>query len=151
MIFNFSFFGTENEVVQFEQNLMKILLRLFKDDEMLANEVHFCVHEAVLNIMQHSYYWDSSKPIDVRLAINEGEAESEIEIQIIDQGTPIEKVLQIPGQIETFQMRKRGLYMIGQIMDFFSVSPAEKKGNVTKMRKIICSQPDKDGNNASQN
>ena len=33
---------------------------------MLAHEIHFCVHEAILNVIQHTYRWDLDQPLDIR-------------------------------------------------------------------------------------
>ncbi len=137
MIFNFSIFGSESDIVKFEQKSMKILLRILEKNELLASEIHFCMHEAILNVIQHAHLWDSSKPIEIRIFLNDTETEKQIEISITDQGPKISQLIQIPDHIEKFQLRKRGLYMISQIMDEFSISPSEKTGNITKMKKVI--------------
>lgn len=137
MIFKFRISGKENEIVEFEKEFLDILRRVVGNTEMNAYEIHFCVHEAILNVLQHTYHWDNEPPIDVRLDITDEEDNKLLEISIRDFGAPIEKKLTPPKKIEQFQLRQRGLYMIGKIMDEVRVEPQEKQGNVTYMKKWI--------------
>ena len=139
MIFNFTVSGTEEQIVQFERELLEILTRITGDQDMVAHEIHFCIHEAILNILQHSYCWKKDLPIDVKLIVS-GSDESKdkvLEIQIKDTGPAIQKPLEPPEKIDRFQMRKRGIYMISKIMDEFTVRYDGKSGNITYMKKSL--------------
>ena len=139
MIFNFTISGKEDQIIEFEKELLEILVRLVDDQEMEAHEIHFCIHEAIMNILQHSYKWDLELPIEVRLDIT-GNKDTEfrvLEIRIKDVGPSITKPLIPPKNVDKFQMRKRGLYMISKIMDEFNIIPQKKLGNVTYMKKIL--------------
>lgn len=141
MIFKFHITSKENDVLQFEKELLDILLRLAGDKEMIAHEIHFCVHEAILNIIQHTYKWDLDNPLDIQITISEIDPEAKhIEVSIRDNGPPIKDMIIPPQTIEKFQLRRRGLYMISKIMDSFSVEPLSKTGNITHMKKIIPAQ-----------
>lgn len=138
MIFKFSITGKEEQVVEFEKELLDILMRLVGDDEMLAHEVHFCVHEAILNILQHTYKWNLDHPLDIRLDISEPEGGDRVlEISIRDVGPAIEAPVIPPEKVDKFQLRKRGLYMISKIMDEFALEALGKTGNVTYMKKVL--------------
>lgn len=139
MIFNFRITGKEDQIVQFEKELLDILLRLVENGDMLAHEIHFCIHESILNILQHSYKWNLELPIEIRLDISGGPDPSSrtLEIRIKDNGPAIEKVLEPPDKLDKFQMRKRGLYMISKIMDEFNIKPQGTTGNVTYMKKTL--------------
>jgi len=138
MIFKFTISGKEEEIVEFEKELLDILLRIVGDEEMVAHEIHFCVHEAILNILQHTYKWNVNLPIDIRIDVTEDAKSNKIlKISIKDLGPPIENPIIPPKQIEKFQLRKRGLYMISKIMDDFSIEPLGKNGNITNMKKVL--------------
>lgn len=138
MIFKFKITGKEEEVVEFEKQLLELLLRIVEDQDMVAHEIHFCVHEAILNIIQHTYKWNLDLPIDIRIDVNEeGKSTKVLKITIKDVGPAIDAPIVPPKQVEKFQLRKRGLYMISKIMDDFSIEPVNKNGNVTNMKKII--------------
>jgi anti-sigma regulatory factor (Ser/Thr protein kinase) len=138
MIFKFTISGKEEQVVEFEKELLDILLRLTGDQEMIAHEVHFCVHEAILNIIQHTYKWDLDHPLDIRLDVTETDGTDRVlEIAIRDYGPPIEGPIIPPKRVDKFQLRKRGLYMISKIMDSYSIESVAKNGNVTYMKKIL--------------
>lgn len=139
MIFNFRISGKEEQIVAFEKELLDILLRVVENGDMLAHEIHFCIHEAILNIIQHTYKWNLELPIEIRLDISGGEKSENrtLEIRIKDTGPAIQKQLEPPDKLDKFQMRKRGLYMISKIMDEFSIEPQGSTGNVTYMKKTL--------------
>lgn len=139
MIYTFKVSGDEQEIVSFERELLAILKRIMNWGDMSAHEIHFCIHESILNILQHSYKWDTEIPIEIKLNFS-GDIENhdlELEIQIRDFGPSIEKKIEAPSEIERFQMRRRGLYMISKIMDEFYIKPKKKGGNVTYMKKNL--------------
>ncbi len=138
MIFKFTISGKEEEVVQFEKELLDILIKIAGREGMTAHEIHFCVHEAILNVIQHTYKWNLDQPIEIRIDVTKVDSSQQIlEIFIKDFGPPIDKPITPPKHIGQFQLRKRGLYMISKIMDEFIVEPQEKGGNVTYMKKIM--------------
>ncbi len=138
MIFKFTISGKEEEVVEFEKELIDILLRILSDNEILAHEIHFCVHEAIFNVIQHTYKWNISLPLEIKININETDKSSRnLEIFIRDYGSPVSMTIIPPKQIEQFQLRKRGIYMISKIMDEFYIEPQDKTGNITYMKKIL--------------
>lgn len=139
MIFNFTISGKEDQIVEFEKELLEILIRLVDDQEMEAHEIHFCIHEAIMNILQHSYKWNLDMPIEVRLDIT-GNKDTDfriLEIKIKDIGPVITKTIVPPKNVDKFQMRQRGLYMISKIMDEFYIKPQKKTGNITFMKKVL--------------
>lgn len=142
MIFKFLINGSEDKIIAFEKELLTILERSLETKDLSTHEIHFCVHEALLNIIQHTYKWDLSLPIDIQINISEEESNNKIvEIIIKDVGKPIKKQINPPKEIRIFQMRKRGLYMISKIMDEFYIKPLEdKSGNLTYMKKFIRAQ-----------
>jgi serine/threonine-protein kinase RsbW len=143
MIFKFTISGKEEQVVEFEKELLDILLRIVGDDEMIAHEIHFCVHEAILNVIQHTYKWNLELPLDIRIDVAKAVKQKQVlEISIKDYGPAIEKPITPPKQIEQFQLRKRGLYMISKIMDEFTIEPQDKSGNLTYMKKILSPKSD---------
>jgi anti-sigma regulatory factor (Ser/Thr protein kinase) len=143
MIFKFTISGKEEQVVEFEKELLDILLRIVGDNEMIAHEIHFCVHEAILNVIQHTYKWNLELPLDIRIDVAKQVKQKRVlEISIKDYGPSIEKPITPPKQIEQFQLRKRGLYMISKIMDEFTIEPQEKSGNLTYMKKILSPKSD---------
>lgn len=139
VIFNFRVSGNEEQVVEFEKELLDILNRIFGDEDMVAHEIHFCTHEAILNIIQHTYKWDLDKAIEVKMTLSDLDSEGNrvLEIKIKDSGPSLEKEIIPPESIDKFQMRKRGLYMISKIMDEFYIKPLENSGNLTYMKKLI--------------
>jgi anti-sigma regulatory factor (Ser/Thr protein kinase) len=138
MIFKFTISGKEEEVVEFEKELIDILLRIVGDNDLAAHEIHFCVHEAILNVIQHTYKWDLSQPLEIRIDVLDVNGNKQIlEIFIKDFGKPIDMQLKPPEHVRQFQLRKRGLYMISKIMDEFYIEPQEKTGNITYMKKVI--------------
>ncbi len=139
MIFNFKVSGTEDEIVQFERELLEILTRITCDQDMVAHEIHFCIHEAILNILQHSYHWKRDIPINIKLIVSGSDEKKDkiLEIQIKDNGPAIKQPLEPPEKIDRFQMRKRGIYMISKIMDEFSINYDGKSGNITYMKKKL--------------
>jgi anti-sigma regulatory factor (Ser/Thr protein kinase) len=138
MIFQFTITGQEEEVVQFEKELLDILQKITGSESMIAYEIHFCVHEAILNVIQHTYKWDLTQPIDIRIDVTGiNEASQELEISIKDYGRKLEKEISPPSRIGQFQLRKRGLYMISKIMDECVIKPLEKGGNLTYMKKLL--------------
>ena len=137
MIFKFTISGKEEEVVGFEKELIDILLRIVGDNELIAHEIHFCIHEAVLNVIQHTYKWDLNQPLEIRIDVLDINNSKQVEIFIKDFGKPIERHIKPPDQIRQFQLRKRGLYMISKMMDEFYIEPQEKTGNITYMKKVI--------------
>ena len=137
MIFKFTISGKEEEVVGFEKELIEILLRIVGDNELIAHEIHFCIHEAVLNVIQHTYKWDLNQPLEIRIDVLDINNSKQVEIFIKDFGKPIERNIKPPDQIRQFQLRKRGLYMISKMMDEFYIEPQEKTGNITYMKKVI--------------
>ncbi len=143
MIFKFTISGKEEQVVEFEKELLDILLRVVGDNDMIAHEIHFCVHEAILNVIQHTYKWNLDLPLDIRIDVSKAvKGKQTLEISIKDNGPAIEKPIIPPKQIEQFQLRKRGLYMISKIMDEFTIEPQEKTGNITYMKKILSTKSD---------
>lgn len=139
VIFNFTISGKEDQIVEFEKELIDILKRLVDDQDNIAHEIHFCIHEAILNIIQHTYKWNLELPIDIKLTVrgNGSERPKILEIRIKDVGPSIAGELKPPETIDKFQMRKRGLYMISKIMDEFKIGPKGKNGNVTYMKKDV--------------
>ena len=138
MIFKFTISGKEEQVVEFEKELLDILLRMVGEKEMIAHEIHFCVHEAILNIIQHTYKWNLDKPLEIRLdTFENSDFDKTLQISIKDIGPAIETQIIPPKSVEKFQLRKRGLYMISKIMDDFSIEPQGKNGNITTMKKIL--------------
>jgi anti-sigma regulatory factor (Ser/Thr protein kinase) len=141
MIFKFTITGRDEEVVQFEKELLDILQKITGNQGMLAYEIHFCVHEAILNVIQHTYKWDLERPIDIRIDAKRVNASTqELEISIKDYGNKIDKEINPPSQINLFQLRKRGLYMIGKIMDECVIKPQKKGGNITYMNKLLINE-----------
>jgi anti-sigma regulatory factor (Ser/Thr protein kinase) len=138
MNYKFTISGKEEEVVQFEKELLDILQKITGNEGMLAYEIHFCVHEAILNVIQHTYKWDLEQPIDIIIGVTKVDNSSqELEISIKDYGPKIEKPIIPPKQIGQFQLRKRGLYMISKIMDECVIEPQSKIGNLTYMKKLL--------------
>jgi anti-sigma regulatory factor (Ser/Thr protein kinase) len=139
MIFKFLINGDEEKIISFEKELLALLEKSLMRNDIIPNEIHFCVHEAILNIIQHTYKWDFSLPIDIQIVITDTENNKKvIEIFIKDVGKPIKKELHPPKSLRPFQMRQRGLYMIAKIMDEFFIKPLDdKSGNLTYMRKEI--------------
>jgi anti-sigma regulatory factor (Ser/Thr protein kinase) len=138
MIFKFVICGKQEHIVGFEKKLLDILLRISGNNEMIAHEIHFCVHEAVLNVIQHTYKWNLESAVEIRLDLADKKENGQIlEIYIKDTGSPIDKPIIPPKQIEQFQLRKRGLYIISKIMDDFYIKPVGKSGNITYMKKIL--------------
>ncbi len=137
MIFKFLISGTPEKIIAFEKELLTILEKTFSHNDLASHEIHFCVHEAILNIIQHTYKWDTSLPIDIQLNITEEDDKKVVEIYIKDTGKPIKKELHPPHKIRLFQMRQRGLYMISKIMDDFYIKPVNKTGNLSYMKKIV--------------
>ena len=138
MIFKFTISGKEEEVVQFEKELLDILQKITGNEGMLAYEIHFCVHEAILNVIQHTYKWNLEQPIDIRIDVTKVNSSlQELEISIRDYGPKIEKPITPPKHIGRFQLRKRGLYMISKIMDDCTIEPQVKGGNMTYMKKLL--------------
>lgn len=137
MIFKFAITGKETDVVDFEKKLIDIFIR-FLGNSTIAHEIHFCVHEAILNIVQHTYKWDLKLGMVIKVRITYQHSEEiQIEIIIRDYGPPIQQKITPPKSVETFQLRKRGLYMIQKIMDDFSIRPKEKNGNMTYLKKTV--------------
>lgn len=141
MIFQFSITGRENDITNFERELLEILLRILKNQEMIAHDIHFCVHEAILNIVQHTYKWDLSQILEIKVHSTDTEEKTIIEFYIRDYGDPVKYSIVPPSKISRFQLRKRGLYMISKIMDEFRLEPLEKIGNLTYMKKILILPP----------
>ena len=138
MIFKFKITGKDEEVVEFEKKLIDILLKTINDNELTAHEIRFCVHEAVLNVIQHTYKWDLSQSIEIKIDVLDIKDNKQIiEIFIKDFGKPVNTDIRPPDHIKQFQLRKRGLYMISKIMDEFYIEPQEKTGNITYMKKVI--------------
>lgn len=139
MILNYRIFGREDSIVEFERELLDILIRLVGKEEMTAHEIHFCIHEAILNILQHTYKWNLNQPIEVKIVVTGSDEthDKTLEISIKDLGPAIDSPLIPPSKIDKFQMRKRGLYMISKIMDEFHIKPVEKNGNITFMKKLL--------------
>ncbi|MGC8765967.1 MAG: ATP-binding protein [Brevinematia bacterium] len=129
--------GNEEKIIAFEKELLAILEKTFSQNDLTSHEIHFCVHEAILNIIQHTYKWDTSLPIDIQINITEEEEKKIVEIYIKDTGKPIKKEIHPPHSIKSFQMRQRGLYMISKIMDDFYIKPVNKSGNLSYMKKIV--------------
>jgi serine/threonine-protein kinase RsbW len=143
MVFKFTITGKEDQVVAFEKEMLDILLRIVDNEEMVAHEIHFCIHEAILNVIQHTYKWNLNKTLEIRLDINElDDSKQVLEVYIKDSGPEIPKPIKPPKQIDQFQLRKRGLYMISKIMDEFRIEPQGKKGNITYMKKILKTKND---------
>lgn len=139
MILNYRIFGREDSIVEFERELLDMLIRLVGKEEMVAHEIHFCIHEAILNILQHTYKWDLNLPIEVRMVVSGSDEthDKTLEISIKDIGPSIGEPLIPPAKVDKFQMRKRGLYMISKIMDEFHIKPVDKNGNITFMKKVL--------------
>lgn len=139
MIFQFTVRCTESEILAFEKEVMDILSRVLGDSSdmlMLIHEFHFCIHESILNILQHTYKWDMSKKLDIRLQIVEEGDKRICEVIIHDFGPPVPKKLVPPHAVDRFQMRKRGLYMMSKILDEFSLTP-QADGNLTYLKKVF--------------
>lgn len=137
MIFKFTISGKEDQIVQFEKKLLDILNKIEGRDEITSHEIHFCVHEAIINIIQHTYKWDVEKLIEIRIDVTNEERQQIFEVWIRDFGDSIEKPIFPPAKIGQFQLRRRGIYMISKIMEEFYVKPHPEIGNVTYMKKIF--------------
>jgi serine/threonine-protein kinase RsbW len=143
MVFKFTITGKEEQVVAFEKEMLDILLRIVDNEEMVAHEIHFCIHEAILNVIQHTYKWNLNKPLEIRLDITDlDDTKKVLEVFIKDFGASIAKPINPPRKIDQFQLRKRGLYMISKIMDEFHIEPQAKKGNITYMKKVLKAKND---------
>jgi anti-sigma regulatory factor (Ser/Thr protein kinase) len=144
MIFNFRISGEEAQIVEFEKELLDILNRVMGNEDMIAHEVHFCIHEAILNIIQHTYKWNLSLPLEVKINIigSKEKDNRKLEVTIKDSGPTINNPLVPPESLDKFQIRKRGLYMISKIMDEFRVDPLEGAGNITFMSKELSHKED---------
>ncbi len=137
MIFQFCVACTESEILAFEKEVMDVLGRVVgstPDGMMQIHEFHFCIHEAILNILQHTYKWDMNQKRSERLALTEEKEGWICEVNIRDFGPPIPKKITPPPTVDKFQMRKRGLYMMSKILDEFSLTPLED-GNLTYLKK----------------
>lgn len=137
LIFKFLITGEIEKIISFEKELLAILEKSFSQNDITGHEIHFCVHEAILNVIQHTYKWNTSFPIDIQLNISEEDDKKIVEIYIKDSGKPIRKEIHPPKFLKSFQWRKRGLYMISKIMDDFYIKPVNKSGNLTYMKKIV--------------
>jgi len=139
MIFQFSVQCTESDILAFEKEVMDILSRAIGDSPdalMQIHEFHFCIHESILNILQHTYKWDMSRKLEIRFQITDEKEKRICEVTIRDFGPPVPKKLVPPDSVDTFQMRKRGLYMMSKILDDFSLTP-QGDGNITYLKKAF--------------
>jgi|GEM_PF-1499083 len=139
MIFQFSLGCSESEILSFEKEVMDILSRVLGNSSeaiMEIHEFHFCIHESIMNILQHTYKWDMTKSLEIRFVITEEDDKRVCEVSIKDFGPPVPRKLVPPPSVDQFQMRKRGLYMMSKILDEFSLTPQED-GNITYLKKIF--------------
>ncbi len=90
------------------------------------------VHEAILNILEHSYRWDPSKEVDVIVSINGGM----IEVRIRDYGPPV------PEEVKNFVNPDRS-YVGGLGMKFMRTFLSDiyyedvDEGNELVMKKLL--------------
>ena len=90
------------------------------------------MHEAILNILEHSYRWDPSKVVDVSISINGGM----VEIDITDYGPPV------PEDVKNFSNPRKS-YIGGLGMKFMRTFLSDiyyediEKGNKLVMKKLL--------------
>lgn len=139
MIFQFTFPCTETEILAFEKEVVDILSRIVgssSDAMMLLHEFHFCIHESILNILQHTYKWNVNQKLEVKISVTEEGKNQVCEVTIRDFGPPVPQKLTPPASVDKFQIRKRGLYMMSKILDNFSLTPLAD-GNITYLKKVF--------------
>jgi anti-sigma regulatory factor (Ser/Thr protein kinase) len=138
MILNYRIFGREDSIVEFERELLDILIRLVGKEEMTAHEIHFCIHEAILNILQHTYKWNLNQPIEVKIVVSGSDETNDktLEISIKDLGPAIDSPLIRP---EDRQIPDEKTRLIHDQQDYGRVlyQTRRRNGNVTYMKKLL--------------
>jgi serine/threonine-protein kinase RsbW len=126
--------STLDNVLNFETNLVDSLTKLGKFDKKLIFQIRLAFHEAIINVIVHTYKKNPEKDIDVELIVEE----EQITIVIRDYGQPID-ISQIKSRdLDDLRENGLGVHFYKTLMDIVEYSkPTNNSGNIIKMIKNI--------------
>ncbi len=125
--------STLDEVLDFETRIVEYLSQLNIDNRFIF-QVRLAFHEAIINVIVHTYHKKPDKKIDVELVVDD----DSITIIIRDYGETVDVAKIKSRDLDDLKESGLGVHFYKTLMDVIEYSkPANDNGNIIKMVKNI--------------
>ncbi|MFW5891699.1 MAG: ATP-binding protein [bacterium] len=126
--------STLEEVLEYEKEMVELLNETKRFTKKLVFQVRLAFHEAIINIIVHTYKKNPDKKIDVYLLVDD----ENIVITIRDYGNPVDIAKIKSRNLEELKESGLGVHFYKTLMDVVEYSnPEDNSGNIIKMIKKI--------------
>jgi len=123
--------------IRLVRRMLKIFLGFQGINEDEIFKIELAVNEALANIIEHTYKFDSTKRIIICFSI----AGDEIHITFRDFGEKVDpSKIKVKIPPEVLSENGRGIYIIKSMVDEFKFDDKVAKGNLLHLKKIFSSQ-----------
>ena len=123
--------STFDDVHQFEAELEKMLVNGKITKRTIFN-IRLAFHEAIINVIQHTYKFSQSEKIIIEMNINRDYFECSIE----DFGEPVNPEKIVPHKKNEIQTNGLGIFLYCKLMDEVEFSNTTS-GNMLKLKKYF--------------
>ncbi len=123
--------STFEEVHNFENTLEQQLDELNLNKRTMFN-IRLAFHEAIINVIQHTYKFSNDKQIDIDIDINN----ECFECYIYDFGKKVSPDQIVPRKKKEIQTNGLGVFLYSKLMDEVEFKNT-KDGNVLRMKKFF--------------
>jgi anti-sigma regulatory factor (Ser/Thr protein kinase) len=127
----YSLKSTFEEVHNFENELENQLQNLNLTKRTMFN-IRLAFHEAIINVIQHTYKFSNDKDIKIDLNVDE----ESFDCHIYDYGKKVSPDKIVPKKKKEIQTNGLGVFLYSKLMDEVEFSNTES-GNVLRMKKYF--------------
>ncbi len=126
--------STLNDVLEFENKLVDKLNSISYIDKKMVFQIRLAFHEAIINIIVHTYKKNPNKDIDIEIVIDN----ESVSIKIRDYGKPVDVATIKSRDLDELKESGLGVHFYKTLMDNVEYSkPVNKSGNIIKLVKNL--------------
>jgi serine/threonine-protein kinase RsbW len=126
--------STLNDVLEFENKLVDKLNSISYIDKKMVFQIRLAFHEAIINIIVHTYKKNPNKDIDIEIVIDN----ESVSIKIRDYGKPVDVATIKSRDLDELKESGLGVHFYKTLMDIVEYSkPVNNSGNIIKLVKNL--------------
>lgn len=125
--------STLDDVIKVESEIVDILTEIGKVDKKVIFQIRLAFHEAIINVIVHTYKKDPNKDIDIVLDISD----NSIVLTIRDYGNPVDVAKIKSRDLDDLREHGLGVHFYKTLMDIVEYSKPQDNGNIIKMIKNV--------------
>jgi serine/threonine-protein kinase RsbW len=126
--------STLNDVLEFENKLVDKLNSIRYIDKKMVFQIRLAFHEAIINIIVHTYKKNPNKDIDIEIVIDN----ESVSIKIRDYGKPVDVATIKSRDLDELKESGLGVHFYKTLMDIVEYSkPVNNSGNIIKLVKNL--------------